>query len=391
MLGSGALCILVLPLSILGVKTQPWMLLIAGGIVGGAAVLFKRKPGYGTSIPWAWYEFVALGVFAVFLTANFLMISAYPQFDIDMIGHILMKAKVLSDSSYVYFHDPVFATAHNNYPPLTVFLHSFMFLLGLNSIADYHALNYTALFLLGLTLHTALRTRIGILQSLAWCFILISTADYLQSPFLVSSTDIYFSLAILLTALAFLNTKPESNAYENTLFSLLCACTLLIKNDAVLFIGLITLGLWIKDRRFPARHLLIMAVLTGPWMIYRMTLPDPGAGAELMLKHLGSSLLPQNLPRLFQDISGVLTQGLNRIFLISLFAWPLLFRQKELRILMACILLTIFAYTLLVWGAIPLAAKDDAVGLLRLWSQVYPLALFITAMSLNTMTKPHQR
>jgi hypothetical protein len=369
------------------------MLLFVGGIVGGAAVLFKRKPEHGTSLPWTWYEFIALSFFALLLTANFLMISSYPQFDIDMIGHILMKAKILSDSSYagaVYFHDPAFATAHNNYPPLTVFLHSFMFLLGLNSIADYHALNYITLFLISLAMHTALRSRIGILQSLAWSFILISTADYLQSPFLVSSTDIYFSLAVLLTSLTFLNTKPGTNIRENTLFSLLCACTLLIKNDAVLFIGLITLGLWIKGRRFPVQHLLIMAVLAGPWMIYRMTLPDPGAGAELMLKHLGSSLLPQNLPRLFQDISSVLTQGLNRIFLISLFAWPLLFRHKNLRLLMGCVILTVIAYTLLVWGAIPLAVKDDAVGLLRLWSQVYPLALFITALSLNSPAKQDQ-
>jgi len=393
MLGSGALCILVLPLSILNIKTQLWMLLIVGGIVVGAAAIFRREEKNSPFIPWDTYEFLAFGVFALLLTANFLMVSAYPQFDIDMIGHILMKAKIMSDSSYAgaaYFQDPVFASAHNNYPPLTVFLHSFMFLLGLNAVADYQALNYIAILFLALTLHTALRSRIGSLQSLLWSFILISTGEYLKTQFLISSTDIYFSLAIFLAALAFLNTKPDSRSGENMLFSVLCACTLLIKNDAIIFIGLITLGLWLKDRRFPSRHLLIMAILAGPWMIYRMTLPDPDAGAEFMLKHLSAYLLPQNLPHLLQVVVNILTQALNLIFLISLCTWPLVFHRKDLRILMACIFLTLLAYIILVWGAIPLSFNDEAPGLMRLWSQFYPLILFISALSLHTLVKPNQ-
>jgi hypothetical protein len=310
-----------------------------------------------------------------------------------MIGHILMKARIISDSSYAgaaYFQDPVFASAHNNYPPLTVFLHSFMLLLGLDSVADYQALNYITILFLSLALHTALRSRIGNLQSLLWSFILISTGEYLKTQFLISSTDIYFSLTIFVVALAFLNTKPDSRSGENMLFSVLCACTLLIKNDAVLFIGLITLGLWIKTQRFPIKHVLIIAILTGPWMIYRMTLPDPDTGAEFMLKHLSTYLLPQNLPHLIQIVISIATHNLNLIFLISLCAWPLLFRQKDLRILMSCVYLTLLAYVILVWGAIPLSFNDEAPGLMRLWSQFYPLMLFITALSLNTLTKQKQ-
>jgi hypothetical protein len=393
MLSSGVLCVLVLPLSILHVKTHLWMLLATGGIMAGAAAIFKHKPEHGASIPWNKYECLAFGIFALLLTANFLMVSAYPQFDIDMIGHIIMKAKIISDSSYAgaaYFQDPVFASAHNNYPPLTVFLHSFMALLGLNSTADYQALNYIIIFFIGLTLHASLRSRIGILQGLIWSFILISTGEYLKNQFLISSTDIYFALAILLTALAFLNTKIDANAGENILFSILCACTLLIKNDAILFIGLITLGLWIKIKRLPMKHLLIIAILTGPWMIYRMTLPNPEAGAEFMLRHFSNYLLPQNFQHLVQIVISITTHNLNLIFILSLCTWPLLFRQKDLHILMACIFLTAFAYIILVWGAIPISFNDEAPGLMRLWSQFYPLMLFITALSLNTLVKPDQ-
>jgi hypothetical protein len=389
-LGSASVCLIALPLSILNIKTQPWMILIVIGIVATTSMLLKKKTKQMPSIPWHNYELITFGLFALLLAANFMLTLIHPQFDIDMIGHIIMKAKIISDSSYasaIYFHDTIFATAHNNYPPLTVFLHGFMFLLGLNTMADYQAINYIIVFFLGLTLHSMLRSQISIFQSLLWTFILISTAEYLRGQFLISSTDIFLSLAILVTAKEFLNIKQHNTARDNILFSILCACAMLIKNDAVVFIGLLTISLGIKNRSLLIKHVLILTIILGPWMIFRTTLPDPATGSEHMLKNLNAYISLSNLPFLIQTVMSVLTHDLNRIFLIIPLTWPFVFKNKQIRILMACTIITLFAYIIMIWGMIPLGIKYETPGLMRLWSHVYPLGLFITVLALNTISR----
>ena len=390
-LGAAAVSIITLPLSIAGITTQLWMLLVIAGTILIARKMFPSKHERKNDLSLFPYELIALGAFAFLLLMNFLITITTPQFDIDMIGHILMKAQIVAGGSYanaVYLHDPVFATANNNYPPLTVFLHAFMILLGLNTTADYQAVNYILVFFLGLTLHATLRTRIHAAQSLAWCFVLISTGEYLNSQFLISSTDILLALAILVIARTFLDNNEDAGHSHNILIAVLCACALLIKNDAIIFTGLITAGLWIRQRRFPGRHLLIMTGLLGPWLIYRTTLPDPATGSEHMLKHIQDYLLPANIPYLIQTITSVLTRNLYGIFLILPVVCLFLRKNKDVQILTACVMITLLAYIIMIWGMIPLGIKYETPGLMRLWSQVYPLTLLITALTLNAGRSP---
>jgi hypothetical protein len=382
--GAAAITLTSLPLSMLGIKTQGWMLIIPAVITATMSVRSPRTAAVQSSTPFI--EIIMFGAFMLLLTTNFLVAITYPYFDIDMIGHIMMKGKIIADSSYAtafYFHDPVFASASNNYPPLTVFLQGFMIQLGLGGIADYQAINYFIVLLMAMAFYNALTPYTGKAQAFAWCFILISTAEYLRNQFIMSSTDVFVALAILLITKTFLTLTPRASAPQCNLFSLLCVSGLLIKNDAALFIGLITLCLWIKDQRFPFRHISIIVLMLAPWLLYRSGLPNLDIGPEYMVKHFFSCLSTSHLPMLYETIMITLTKHLYLLFLFLPIAWALLIRGKNLNLIMLSISISSVSYIIIVWGIISLGMGPAVPQLMRIFTHIYPPLLMLIAIGLN--------
>jgi hypothetical protein len=384
LLGGSAITLTSLPLSMMGIKTQWWMLIIPAVITAAMSVKKNRTAANQPRTPFI--EIIMFSIFTLLLTTNFMIAITYPYFDIDMIGHIMMKGKIIADSSYAsafYFHDPIFASASNNYPPLTVFLQGFMIQLGLGGIADYQAINYFIVLLMAMTLYNALTPYTGKAQAFAWCFILISTAEYLCNQFIMSSTDVFVALAILLIAKTFLTVTPRASTPQCDLFSLLCVSGLLIKNDAVLFIGLITICLWIKDQRFPFRHIGIMALILAPWLLYRNGLPNLDIGPEYMVKHFFSCLPTSLLPILYKTIMTTITKHLYLLFLFLPIIWALLIRGKNLNLIMLCISISAVAYIIIVWGITSLGMGPAVPQLMRIFMHIYPPLLMLLAIGLN--------
>jgi hypothetical protein len=172
--------------------------------------LFLPRFGLGRVKP-----LVALswGIILLLCLASLLMAMAFPQFDIDLLGHILIKAKVLTSDTYktsVFFHHPLFANLHSRYPPFGAIFYNLLFLFRGKTLACYQIVNYFIFFLLGLSIYLYLKDRIPTWQNMAWLFIFFSTRAYISSQFIMDSTDITLSLYFLL-AVFFIPTLQNRN------------------------------------------------------------------------------------------------------------------------------------------------------------------------------------
>ena len=370
------------------------MLALTALIVMVLAWLYRRLAGKdsacGFSAPRAWapYETAAFGGFAFLLALNYCLVSVYPQFDIDMVAHILMKAKMMTDATYrdaFYFQDPVFGIVHSHYPPLTVFLSGFMFMIGLGAVADYHALNYFVFFLTGLALHGALRRRIPVWQSLAWTFVFFSTREYLANQFITSSTDIFLSLTVFLIAATVMRAEEDGVCIRGreTLLAVLCAAALFVKTDAIVFVVVLMMSWWIKYRRFPARHVIIIIMIVGPWAAFRSTLPNPGSGAEYVLLNLKEQFMLTNFWPAANAALAAVAGHWNGLFLAALVLCPLWVCKQSCRCLAGIVAVSLIVYFLVIWAIVHISPSHSQT-FLRLLTHFYPLVLFLVARMLNS-------
>lgn len=399
LLGSTAITLTALPLSIAGIATSLWTFWLTAGVIMAIALWRIRQTPHATdgmhernACAWSWLEISFFALLAALLVCNYLFAITQPDYDIDMVAHILMKSKILTDSTYrdaIYLRDPVFALVHGNYPPLPVFLYSFMFLFGLEGTGDFQAINYFILFMLGLTLHSTLRKHIPVWQSLLWTFIFLSTREFIRNQYIMSSNDILLSLALLTITLIFLNTDKKDSPLQTPLFAILAVAALLIKSDALPFIAILLTAMSVQARRFPTRTILIILAVTGPWLIFRTMLPDPGEGGEHAIKNITNMLSLTNLPLALKACWQAVSSGWHGFFLIGALSWPFLLHQGRVGTIALTTAAVFVIYTIVIWIMIP-QAPSYVPGFLRLISHIYPIVFLLTVLSLYpTQEKLH--
>lgn len=380
--GAALMSLLAWPLSAIEIAVGPWI----AGVVILIAVLSRFIPvdQKQTAAPqWTLYETVFFSLGGLLLLGNFAIAAAFPQFEIDLVGHILMKSKILADDTYgaaFYFHDPMFASAHGRYPPLSVFLFSVPMQLGVTSVTAFLAVSYAIIFLTGLILHEALRHWIPRWQSLAWVFVFYSTEQFLGAQYLISSTDVLLGLALLLAGLCLIRPADHESTWQ-PVFALCLSLALLIKTEAIVIVTLMMAATGIREKRWPWKELLFISMIAGPWHLYRLTLPQPGNGGEYALENLSRIFQWGTLEDMTRTAWDILNKRWNHIFLALPFLCLFLKKVPGARSLWAVVLLTVVSYFVMIWAIIPIT-PGYSTGFLRLLVHVYPLAIVLAATAL---------
>jgi hypothetical protein len=389
-------CLLAFALSALGVMSAAWhffalfmVFLAANAIIPAAASIqnTERSPTPADKRPWINHlPAITFTIMAFFFTANCLLTMTFPQFDIDMVAHILMRSKVLTDSTFMdafFFHDPVFANVHANYPPLAAFLFNLMFNIGINDIGGYNLTNYVVVFLCAIALNAFFKEQgILALQRSLWTTIFLSTGEFIGSQFIMSSTDILLSLAILLSTIALIKCLQKNSAQDSLMFSFFTAAALLIKTDGIMFAVLATGILGFRRPRALTKHLVLLAVIIGPWYLFRLTLPDPVTGPESVLRGFHVTNLIPTASMALKTAAQVMARHWYAMFLI---VWPVLILARKNRrdiFLPLAILIggMMAAYGFSMWSYIGKIPSFQST-FLRLLVHTYPLAVLAVALA----------
>ncbi len=394
MAGAAAYTCLAFPISLLGLHISGWyfFLLCAGLMILESRHNVRQEqitPLVNPGRP-SWLSLAPAAAFiagAGVLGINYLLMTAFPQFDIDMIAHILIKSKILTDSSYnnaFFFRDTVFANVHTNYPPLPTFLFNLMFNFGLHETSSYILTNFFITLFIAISLNTFLeKHRLPPLQRSFWIMITLFTSDIIHSQFIMSSIDLPLSLTILLASLALIRTIESDDPWDQTLFSLWTGVALLIKLDALIFFGLSTLILIVYRPGFLVRHLLIITTIAGPWYLFIHSLPTPvSCGEDPFFKTISLSTLTTSAPMAFQTAFDVVLHHWNALFLIVIPATFILLWRTGYKWLPLIIILggLTGAYGFAMWSYIG-AIDAYRNTFFRLLIHVYPLAIALTALA----------
>lgn len=393
-LGSGVYAFCAMFLSISGIKSNLshfWLLFAALSLINIVLYFKKGEIDYRAVIlnprPIA---FVFLGILTL-LTLNLILAMAFPQFDIDMLGHILGKAKLLTTDTYkdsVFIHDPLFANLHSRYPPFVPMVFNLMFLFGADTIACYQIVNYFILLLLGISVYGYLKKRLPLWQGILWFFILLSTKEYLYSQYIIDSTDVLLSLIFLLVILWLKEIYEKKDTFSLTILAVLTGLATLIKNEGIPFSIIVGLTFALVLRKKFARYLLIYFILTLPWIFYRQTLPlSSSPNSESLIRSAAILTSLGNFKYALALCVKILSQSWNLLFVIWIPSFLILLTSRYRKEALFCSFLT--AAMLLLYIIIISVHVDRAVtydkGFLRVLSHLYPIVFILAALATYTL------
>jgi hypothetical protein len=397
--------------------------------------LFLPRFGLGRVKP-----LVALswGIILLLCLASLLMAMAFPQFDIDLLGHILIKAKVLTSDTYktsVFFH-PLFANLHSRYPPFGAIFYNLLFLFRGKTLACYQIVNYFIFFLLGLSIYLYLKDRIPTWQNMAWLFIFFSTRAYISSQFIMDSTDITLSLYFLLAVFfiptlqnrnlettergdvsvgtasdaslgtgwhsapkgglnrgsgfdaprgSILELRKDKDSYNLTMLMMLLGFSTLVKNEALVFsVIAMVMAFWL-GKKMALRYIWIWLLIALPWLFYRYSLPDVILSPELLIKGINAIPSLCDISVALQLVFGVLINQWNAAFMLLFPALAILAMTRDYKkvaaVFFSVIVSLIFIYALVIWLHIGRADSFERNGFFRILSHVYPMAIICLALA----------
>ncbi|MFH1678358.1 MAG: hypothetical protein ABH914_01925 [Candidatus Omnitrophota bacterium] len=339
-----------------------------------------------------WFVIMIVSMIVILCILKMLTQMAFPSFGIDLLGHLLSKAKILLYSTYkdsFFLHDPLFANLHSNYPPMFGIFYNLLFLFvggALNSC--YHIVHIFILFSIGYAIYIFLSQRISKVQAVIWFFIFISAKIYMAR--LMDGADVFLSLFFLLAACEFYRFLDTGRIYHVLTFAILSAGGVLLKNEGLIFAALAAIMILLYPRQelckkkfYKAIFLLILAALTVPWLFYRFTLPAPDETHEnlLMNFNLVSSLpyLPSTTAAFVKLLFSWFWHG---IFILWPAAFVLFFKQKAQSRMLSLSLLAfgqLASYLLIFWACYGKMIQDHIGGIARLMAHCYPIALITVA------------
>ena len=324
------------------------------------------------------------------LSVKLILNMSFPEFDIDLIAHLLMKAKALHLDTYasaLYFHDPAFSGMHARYPPWIGMTLNLMMLFGGEGIACYQIINHFIFFAIGWSLFNFLKQYISIPLCCASFFIFISTREFLSSQFIIDSLDVTLSLGFLLTSIDIINSFKDphpSNLYEAGLYAGICA---LIKNEGLVFFILSFGLLFIYHRKKAVAFAGAAAAIALPWWLYSFHLTD-------------LSTRPENFAQLqffMQSITTFIPMTLiafktfllkwNGVFLLIVFAFFMLRKSKfklEVNIFSFMTISMIAIYFIMVWPQIGRTSMFQNT-FSRIIGHVYPMAFICVWLALDSL------
>lgn len=235
--------------------------------------------------------FIAIFLIGCLILTKIFYLIAFPSYDIDLLNHFLIKAKILLNSTYkdsMFFHDKLFSNINPNYPPMFGILYNLLFLLvGDVFISYFYVVNFFIIFCIGLTIFEFLYRRIPKWQAVIWFFISISPANYLKHSFIINRADVMLSFFFLVSACQLCKFFEKGKLYHLYTSVIIASGAALLKNEGLIFIlliyGTILFYLW-KGRSFKKSHFkgisigLVFAIsflLLFPWWLFQLSMEFP--------------------------------------------------------------------------------------------------------------------
>lgn len=330
---------------------------------------------------------------------------AFPSFDIDLLGHLLMKAKILLSATYkdsLYFHDSLFANLHSKYPPMSGIVYNLLFLfVGGAYNSSFQVANHFILFFIGYTVYIFLRERIPHWQALLWFFICISAENYLKVLYLMDNVDVLLSLFFLLAACELFYFFERGKRYHLLTCAAAGAAAALLKNEGLLFsIYLISVFIFyikyksaVCDFKRKASSFFFLSIpivfLIMPWWLYQLTLPSP---EKIVALNRFSESWPYfgNTIRLYAgELFSLKWQGIF-VFWISLILLSKTAFPKKIDLFSWLALTQLISYFLIFYLGQGKELADNIYapsGLKRTIAHVYPLVLISAALMIQNLSQ----
>lgn len=398
-LGGGAYTFFEMGLSILGVKSSLWhfgLLTVLVAAANGVLYLGGQRPEIKVGIflrgRQAGMERLVIAIVVIALCGNLLLAMALPRFDIDLVAHILMKAKLFTTDTYkssVFLHDAVFANVQSRYPPFVGMVYNLLFLFGGHTVSCYQIVNYFIFLMLALSVYTFLKARLPLWQARAWLLVFISTASYISTQFILDSTDVLFSLSLLLAVFSLLEFSQTGSRFSLLMLAVLAGMSTLIKNEG-LFFSLVVLALVVWQGRAAVwRNLAPFLIIAAPWTCYRFTLPNPLTGPDQILATANIFGSLRFLPQALLTAGNILLEKWNAVFVLWLATAALLLKSRYRK---ECIVFSVvsgallLAYLVMTWlyiGRIPSYANT----FFRVLGHIYPMAFICVALAVERLLR----
>lgn len=358
-----------------------------------ADILFFKRP------VWRPFYLIVIALFVLMLLPlifNLIMTISFPQYDIDMIGHILMKAKIIASDSYkhsIYINDELFANIHSRYPPyagiyLGLLINNFN-----DAIMPYQFLNYLILLFLAASIYTYLKNKVTLAESIIWFFVVISTNAYISSQYIIDSIDVLLSLFLFTAVFYLIEYARDNDSYNIVITSVLTGCCTLIKNEGILFAVIMSVVIIFFNRRAFLKYIIIILVISLPWLIYRNFIPDPAQGPERLLITANIAESAKHIKHTLFVVSNILLNKWNFMFPASVIASLILLKgrfKKEALTYFLFVCVTLCGYVFVIWlhtGKTPFFAA----GFFRILSHIYPMVIVISALAVNQLIFDSER
>ena len=415
-LGAAVYTVPAMFLSINGVQLSVmWFLalvvlvLVLNVCVWGGALL---KPRAATGIPFrerpsrsrngifsGIFVFAVIAAIAVLVAWKTAMKVAVPSFGIDLMAHLLIKAKILLHTTIkdsIFFHDPVFAHMHVKYPPMFAVFYNLLFLfIGGAFNGYYHVVNGFILFLTGYAVYGFLAERIPRPQAALWFFIFVSAWYYMGSN-LMEGSDLFLSLFFLVAAVELLRFVTGGRLYNLLTCAVTAAGGALMKNEGLMFAAFILFilaacrafspGGMRRAVREASLFLVVVAVMVLPWLVYRTGLPEAGLFHLKMIREAG---FVEYLPYLvatssvfFRNLFSPIWSGVFILWSVMCIVFIRYCARSGALVFALLALGQLAVYFTIFWltdGAV-IRYNFSASGLTRVISHCYPIVLMTVAL-----------
>ncbi|MFH1304834.1 MAG: hypothetical protein ABIH74_00320 [Candidatus Omnitrophota bacterium] len=345
------------------------------------------------------FVFAVIAAIAVLVAWKTAMKVAVPSFGIDLMAHLLIKAKILLHTTIkdsIFFHDPLFAHMHVKYPPMFAVFYNLLFLfMGGAFNGYYHVVNGFILFLTGYAVYGFLAERIPRPQAALWFFIFVSAWYYVGSN-LMEGSDLFLSLFFLVAAIELFRFIAGGRLYNLLTCAVTAAGGALMKNEGLMFAVFIFFilaacrafspGGMRRAVREASLFLVVVAVMVLAWLVYRTGLPEAGLFHLKMIREAG---FVEYLPYLAATSSVFFGNLLSPIWSGVFILWAVMcivfirYCARSGALVFALLALGQLAvYFTIFWltdGAV-IRYNFSASGLTRVISHCYPLALMTAAL-----------
>ncbi len=360
--------------------------------------------------------FAAVGLFCILKLINHL---AFPSFNIDLLGHLLSKSKILLHETYassLYFHDPLFANLHSNYPPLFAVVYNLLFLFVGGPInSAYQAVNTLLLFFLAWSVWEFLAGRMPPERAACWSLIMISAKIYAEP--IMDGADLFLSLFFLAMAVEAYRYMDTDDPYHALTAAVLAAGAALLKNEAltalVIIFGFMIIekcvGLSLRAPKgrsnlkrevasLPTENIraprndkvgyMVVALVLGfivPWTLFRLGLPTPDETHEhLLIQKAGLFSGQQFLATVavfFKLMRSNYWSGAFLLFALAVVLQARNLARGRFALFPLFVVSQILVYGIVIGLSYGNNLSPHIAGVARLLAQVYPLAWVTVALA----------